>query len=513
MSKDILLLLGILSIGLAPARGAVDRSAEVYRISSSLGGVALQPDGKIVVANGLLVYIVNTNSGVLGVRAGGAFRFEPDGTLDRDYKCQLDPANSTAPMYVHLFPAPGGRMLLTGTFQKVDGKDRPGCAMLLPDGHLDESFVPLNGDPDPLGVNIISGVGIYQAVCLSNGQVAVSALMRPNKPFPAVYRLDASGRPLADGEADSPNPRGNPRSPLATLTKDGVRAPAADLAELLPQLFTEVPLEMCRYAVRLPDGGAIVAMLEPDGSHLMRFDAHWRRDFSYTNHFELDRNKDITLVLQPDNKLLVAGSLTTLDRQPFTGLMRLDPTGAIDPTFRCRIEPSPESPVRATVMGMALQPDGRILVVGYFTEVNGVCCSHLARLNPDGSLDKSFQRRFISSKAFGDWYHLQVTRLAMAEAGSGEPPTRPRSETSQSDSRPTGQTVLISSLDFLDGTAILRFRGNASQAYILQATSDLDLSHWISVHTNLTDATGQGILRDPGAGNAGARFYRVATPQ
>ena len=40
---------------------------------------------------------------------------------------------------------------------------------------------------------------------------------------------------------------------------------------------------------------------------------------------------------------------------------------------------------------MALQADGRILVGGYFTQFAGAARKNLARLNPDGSIDESFQ--------------------------------------------------------------------------------------------------------------------------
>ena len=44
----------------------------------------------------------------------------------------------------------------------------------------------------------------------------------------------------------------------------------------------------------------------------------------------------------------------------------------------------------STVMSLALQNDGKVLIGGWFTRVNGVARNSLARLNPDGSLDTSF---------------------------------------------------------------------------------------------------------------------------
>lgn len=43
------------------------------------------------------------------------------------------------------------------------------------------------------------------------------------------------------------------------------------------------------------------------------------------------------------------------------------------------------------VEAMLLQPDGKVIIGGIFTEVDGVSRSAIARLNSDGSLDTSFQ--------------------------------------------------------------------------------------------------------------------------
>ena len=37
---------------------------------------------------------------------------------------------------------PDGRIVIAGTFSKYNGVSRPGLARILPDGRLDESFVP-----------------------------------------------------------------------------------------------------------------------------------------------------------------------------------------------------------------------------------------------------------------------------------------------------------------------------------------------------------------------------------
>ena len=43
-----------------------------------------------------------------------------------------------------------------------------------------------------------------------------------------------------------------------------------------------------------------------------------------------------------------------------------------------------------SVRAMAVQPDGKVIIGGVFTEVDGVGYNYLARLNADGSVDTSF---------------------------------------------------------------------------------------------------------------------------
>jgi len=101
-----------------------------------------------------------------------------------------------------------------------------------------------------------------------------------------------------------------------------------------------------------------------------------------------------TVLLQPDGKILVGGYFTQF--LPFgtsspTGsayIARLNHDGSVDTTFG----PQANGVVRA----MALEPNGQILVSGGFTSIQGtggstqVTRNYLARLNADGSLDTGF---------------------------------------------------------------------------------------------------------------------------
>lgn len=88
------------------------------------------------------------------------------------------------------------------------------------------------------------------------------------------------------------------------------------------------------------------------------------------------------LALQPDGKVVVGGSFTTLAGQPRARLARLHADGTLDAAFN----PGANDYLLATTV----LPDGQILVGGAFTTVANTPRGRLARLLPDGALDPAF---------------------------------------------------------------------------------------------------------------------------
>jgi hypothetical protein len=315
--------------------------------------------------------------------------------------------------------------------------------------------------------------------------------------------------PFQGGAAASDLPGG---APVGDLPFERWNEPpsAVDAAVVFRALFEEVPLELCRYAVRLPDGGTILAIRDEvvDGSskargRFMRFDKDWHPDFTFTNWFESDLRSSMTLKRQNDGKLLVAGIVGTMDGEEFPGLVRLEKNGAIDRSFHCETT----NALSGRVMDVAVQDDGQIVICGYFTAVNGVERQHIARLNPDGSLDRTFTNRFLSLRGLNSHRRFPVRHLA-------ESPDAPPGANTKALTRgaATPETVFILSLNLEAGAAVIRFNGTPQRSYILQAADALVPGAWLNIQTNQTDASGAGIIRDGEARNHSARFYRIAVP-
>jgi uncharacterized delta-60 repeat protein len=88
------------------------------------------------------------------------------------------------------------------------------------------------------------------------------------------------------------------------------------------------------------------------------------------------------IALQPDGKILIGGSFTSVRNQSRTGIARLHPDGGLDLSF----SNSPD----ARVLAMAVQPDGKILIGGGFTRLGSQSRPYLARLETNGAVDTSF---------------------------------------------------------------------------------------------------------------------------
>ena len=91
------------------------------------------------------------------------------------------------------------------------------------------------------------------------------------------------------------------------------------------------------------------------------------------------------LALEYDGKILAGGNFTVVNNVLRNGIARLNSDGTLDSRFS-----SPIEGVNGSVNALVSQTDGRIMVGGLFTTVNGVSRNYLARLNYDGSIDTSF---------------------------------------------------------------------------------------------------------------------------
>ncbi|MBE7500192.1 MAG: hypothetical protein HS113_07770 [Verrucomicrobiales bacterium] len=158
-------------------------------------------------------------------------------------------------------------------------------------------------------------------------------------------------------------------SGLVRRTPDGSLDPS--FASTIPtSLETSVELQ--------EDGKILVGSAIPP--LVQRLDPDGTPDASFQS--ELQPTVVTGIVPQPDGKVLLSGHLVMGGE--ISGLIRLNADGSVDPGFR----PPPE--LVPPVGGLALQADGKLVVVGSFQATDAAERLQLFRLAPDGTLETLF---------------------------------------------------------------------------------------------------------------------------
>lgn len=96
--------------------------------------------------------------------------------------------------------------------------------------------------------------------------------------------------------------------------------------------------------------------------------------------------------LQPDGKILLAGSFTTFHGITANGIVRLNPDGSVDNTFNTGTGAGAGNSLAVHV----LQPDGKIILGGNDLTYNNTAVGNIFRINSDGSLDNTFNNVYIN---------------------------------------------------------------------------------------------------------------------
>jgi uncharacterized delta-60 repeat protein len=282
---------------------------------------------------------------VLLSRADDRTEASQPGTLDRSFH----PGPTMNGEVWTLGVQTDGRVLVAGNFTEIQGVPRRWLARLNADNTVDESFAP---DPELAGRD--DGL-ISKILLLPNDQtLMVGDFAWGAGAHQGVVRLNSTGR--IDPSFDP----GTGTTAAWTL----LRRPDGTI--LVGGGFDEFNGTRRHKVVQLLANG----QLDPS------FDTGAGPDDIVT-----------ALLLQPDGKLVVGGLFKNWNGAARPGLVRLNPDGTLDSSFRIG------AGVNGVVLSLAQDTAGRILVAGSFVEVDGAAYRCVARLNADGSVDSSFSNR------------------------------------------------------------------------------------------------------------------------
>ncbi|MDF7812486.1 T9SS type A sorting domain-containing protein [Hymenobacter sp. YC55] len=246
---------------------------------------------------------------------------------------------------------PDGKILVAGGFDFVNGTLTGKLQRLNPDGTTDATF-----NVGGTGAN-----GFISNILLQpDGKILVGGGFTTfnGQPFPLVVRLNS------DGSVDQSFTFGT----------------AASIRQI-----TSLALQ--------PDGKILVGSgttfnggVQTGG--LVRLQPNGTVDSSFNSGTGMDQGGSVsTILVQADGKILIGGSFTNFAGQQLRWLVRLTSTGVVDPSFIANTTNINLGPISA----LAQQPDGKLLIGGSFTQVDGQPAARIARLLLDGTLDNSFQ--------------------------------------------------------------------------------------------------------------------------
>ncbi|MCR5860863.1 T9SS type A sorting domain-containing protein [Flavobacterium sp. J372] len=134
--------------------------------------------------------------------------------------------------------------------------------------------------------------------------------------------------------------------------------------------------------VLLPNGKVVV--ISHKDLKIYRFNADCTVDVTFQplSYGEEDDTRYDKLFLQTDGKILALDSMSKK-------IIRLNEDGSIDATFTPPVFPSAVSP-STYINRINFQADGKILITGTFSSVNGIPQKNFTRLNTNGSVDTTF---------------------------------------------------------------------------------------------------------------------------
>ena len=338
-----------------------------------VAAVALQANGRILIGGQFTSY--NGDAAA----SDRIMRLNADGTRDTSFNAGGTGASGTVRAVT---AQPGGKILIGGNFNTYnnDAGASDGIMRLNSDGTRDASFN-------------VGGTGADSSVFEDSSVSAVA--------------LQSDGKILIGGNFNTYNNDAGASDGIMRLNSDGTR----------DTLFTVsgTGANSVVFAVAVQTDGKILiggdfTAYNDDSAasdRIMRLNSDGTRDASF-NPGGTGANIIVhSVAVQSDGKILIGGEFTSYnnDAAASDGIMRLNANGTRDTSFNVG-----GAGANGTVLAVAVQSDGKIIVGGGFSAYNGdfAASDHIMRLNSNGTRDTSFNVSGTGANAFVDAVALQT---------------------------------------------------------------------------------------------------------
>lgn len=331
------------------ARLNVDGSLEeAFNPSSDsiVNSIVLRADNKILVGGGF---------GIIGNKERARIaRLNQDGSVDTTFTkdIKIDVVSFSA---VHTITLQSdGHALIGGSFFTKGNTNRDRLALINTSGGIDLSFA---------AGEFLTGARLSTMVMQKDNKIVIGG----NFTSIGGYKVDRVARLNTDGSVDTSFRTRD----LLVLEKRN--ADYINVNSIAIQQDDKILVGLGRRFDQVSGRSS---------SRLVRLHIDGRLDNSFRNPF-LPIIRDI--VIQPDRKIIIAGAFSSINDRNQSNIARLDIFGNTDTSFSLNA-----SIVGRRVNSLVVQPDGKILIAGDFSEVSGSARKNLARLNDDGTLDFTF---------------------------------------------------------------------------------------------------------------------------
>lgn len=316
---------------------------------SSVSRVIPQADGKIIVYGAFKNYN--------GTSTPDIVRLNPDGSVDSTFRSRFSTSTASGIDFVQL--QADGKLLVAGTISSYDGTTTPTVIRLNTDGSRDTTY------NFPLFYYSTTDNNEAKVTYLQSDQKMV-VVFAGNPQYQNLTSLTSKFvRFNTDGTIDSSfAPGTGPSSSTVRITRQ------SDGKYILVGAFTSYSGTSKNRIVRTNSDGTIDST------------------FTIGTGFSASTSSLSAVLVQPDGKILVGGSFSLYNGTARNKILRLNSDGTIDTGFVTTGTGFGAS--TSTVTGLALQDDGKIIVVGNYTTYNGTTRNRISRLNTDGSLDATF---------------------------------------------------------------------------------------------------------------------------
>jgi uncharacterized delta-60 repeat protein len=179
--------------------------------------------------------------------------------------------------------------------------------------------------------------------------------------------------------------RGITQNRLVLLNSDGTKDTAFNIEDGFDSgVYSIVPLPGGKFLI----AGAFTTYRGVSANGIIRLNSDGTRDTTFD--MGAGFNGAVYLIaLQPDGKCVVVGGFTQYRSLDSKAIVRINPDGTKDTSFNTGTFPT-EGFSNAFVEYISIRPDGKFLVGGDFTSYSGSNAARIIRLNSDGTRDMTF---------------------------------------------------------------------------------------------------------------------------